>query len=81
MVDGEILPRTYTRAELLGYWAVCRQRCEATITSLSTEQAQRPCVFPWGTVPFGELLLYNLRHVQEHSAHLLMFLGNQRRKS
>ncbi|MBK8433594.1 MAG: DinB family protein [Chloroflexi bacterium] len=79
MVDGETLPRTYTRAELLGYWAECRQRCEATILALSTEQAQQLCVFPWGTVPFGELLLYNMRHVQEHSAQLLMFLGNQQR--
>jgi hypothetical protein len=32
-------------------------------------------------VPFGELLLYNLRHVQEHAAQLHMFLGQQAGKS
>jgi hypothetical protein len=81
MEDGESLPRTYSRAELLSYWAVCRQRCEAMVMALSAEEAQRPCAFPWGTVSFGELLLYTLRHVQEHSAQLHMFLGQQRGKA
>ena len=44
---------------------------------MSTEQAYRNCNFPWGELPFAELQLYNLRHVQEHAAQLLMFLGQQ----
>ena len=39
------------------------------------------CRFPWGELPFAELLLYNLRHVQEHAAQLRMFLGQQAGKS
>jgi|WetSurMetagenome_2_1015567.scaffolds.fasta_scaffold410967_2 hypothetical protein len=39
------------------------------------------CRFPWGELPFAELLLYNLRHVQEHAAQLRMFLGQQVGKS
>lgn len=77
MVSDEVLPRTYTRAELLGYLEQCRQKYQETIGALSTEQAYRLCEFPWGEVPFGELLLYTLRHVQEHAGQLHMFLGQQ----
>lgn len=77
MVSDEVLPRTYTREELLGYLELCRQKYQETIGSLSTEQAYRLCQFPWGEVPYGELLLYTLRHVQEHAAQLHMFLGQQ----
>ena len=81
MEANEILPRTYSREELLSYLEYCRQKCQETIGSLTTEQAQRLCRFPWGEVPYGELLLYNMRHVQEHAAHMGMFLGQQARKS
>jgi hypothetical protein len=77
MQAGELLPRTYTRAELPGYLAYCRQKCQATLGALSTEQAYRVCRFSWGELPFAELQLYNLRHVQEHAAQLHMFLGQQ----
>lgn len=75
MRDNETLPRTYTRDELLGYLATCRQRCQDTLLNLTDEQAERTCSFAWGTVTFAELMLYNLRHVQEHAAHLNMFIG------
>jgi hypothetical protein len=77
MEAGGVLPRTYTREELLGYLSHCRQKCQETIGAMSSEEAQRICPFPWGTVPFAELQLYNLRHVQEHAAQLHMFLGQQ----
>mgnify|MGYP000365602133 CR=1 FL=1 len=81
MESGEVLPRTYTRQELLGYLEYCRRRCQQTIAGLSVEQAHRVCRFAWGELPFAELLLYNLRHVQEHAAHLGMFLGQRTRRS
>ena len=81
MEAGEVLPRTYTREELLGYLEHCRRRCQETISTLSTEQADRLCHFSWGELPFAELQLYNLRHVQEHGAQLRMFLGQQAGKS
>jgi len=77
MEADEALPRTYTRKELLGYLEDCRQKCQETILSLSTEQAFRLCQFPWGELPFAELMLYTMRHMQEHSAQLLLFLGQQ----
>jgi hypothetical protein len=64
-----------TSSHPLGYLDDCRQKCRETIATLSVEQSYRVCRFPWGEVPFGELLLYTMRHVQEHAARLLMFLG------
>ena len=81
MEAGEALPRTYTRNELLGYLEACRRKCQATLASLSTEQAQRLCRFPWGELPYAELQLYSLRHVQEHAAQLHLFLGQQAGKA
>lgn len=79
MEAHEDLPRTYSRAELLDYLESCRQRCQGTIPSMSTEAANRLCRFPWGEISFAELQLYNLRHVQEHAAYLNMFVGQQLR--
>lgn len=81
MEANEVLPRTYGREELLTYLELCRQRCQETIHNLSTEQATRLCQFPWGELPYGELLLYTLRHVQEHAAQLHLFLGQEAGKS
>jgi len=78
MEANEVLPRTYTREELLGYLKSCRQKCQETIADLSVEQAYRVCRFPWGEVPFAELLLYTMRHVQEHAAQLHLLLGMHR---
>jgi hypothetical protein len=77
MEAGESLPRTYSREELLDYLHYCRRKCQETIDALSHEQANRLCRFPWGELPFAELQLYNLRHVQEHAAQLHLFLGQQ----
>ena len=77
MEAGEVLPRTYTRQELLAYLETCRRKCQETIGALSSAGAQRPCRFAWGELTFAELQLYNLRHVQEHGAQLHLFLGQQ----
>lgn len=81
MDADEVLPRTYTRDELLGYLEVCRHRCQATLDRLTAEDAQRLCRFPWGELTFAELQLYNLRHVQEHAAQLHLFLGQHTGKA
>jgi hypothetical protein len=77
MEEGEVLPRTYAREELLGYPETYRQRCHETLGALSSDQSARICRFGWGAVSFAELQLVNLRHVPEHAAQLLMFLGQR----
>lgn len=81
MEAGQPMPRTYTREELLGYLESCRRKCQETLGALSDEDAQRECRFPWGSMSYAELQLYNLRHIQEHGAQLRMFLGQEAGKS
>jgi hypothetical protein len=74
---GLLPDRRYTRDELLAYLAHDRQKCRTTIETLTDSQARQPCKFPWGEVSFAELLLDNMRHVQEHAAQLSLLLGQQ----
>jgi hypothetical protein len=75
----EAMPeRPYTKEELLAYLASTREKCHTTLVALTDEQARRPVQYPWSggqPISFLELHLYNLRHVQEHAAHLSLFLG------
>lgn len=72
---GLLPDRRYTPAELLAYLEHDRQKARGLLAALTPEQAQRICRFPWGTLPFAELLLDNMRHIQEHGAQLNLFLG------
>jgi hypothetical protein len=74
---GVLRPRTYSRAELLGYLEYGRKKCRETIENLTDERAGRLGRVGWGEVNFFELLLDNMRHVQEHGAQLNMFLGQR----
>jgi hypothetical protein len=70
--------RPYTREELRVYLMSVRQKCHATLTTLTDEQARRPVVYPWSDwqpISYLELLLYTMRHTQEHAAQLCLFLG------
>lgn len=77
MAEGEVLPQVYSREELIGYFEFCRQRCHDIILGMTSEEANRICAFAWGEVSYAELMLYTMRHVQEHAAQLHMFLGQQ----
>jgi hypothetical protein len=75
---GLLPPRVYSRAELRDYIAHCRRAGQTTIQSLTDEAAGRICrVGSSGQRPFAELLIYTMRHVQEHAAQLNMFLGQR----
>ena len=69
--------RVYARDELQAYLEHDREKCRATIQALTDERAQQRCTFRWGEVSFAELLLDNMRHVQEHVAQLNLVLGQQ----
>ncbi|MEO0560896.1 MAG: DinB family protein [Chloroflexota bacterium] len=73
--DGPLPKRVYTKAELMGYVATCRERTHTTIMALTDETAARECAFGWGSCSFLELLLYNARHVHGHASQLNMLLG------
>lgn len=69
--------RPYTKDELRAYLVYGRQKCQATIEALTDETAQQLCRFLWGELSFLELLLYNMRHVQEHASQLSLMLGQK----
>jgi DinB family protein len=71
---GELPERPYTKDELRGYLEHGRRKCRETIATLTDEKARRLCEFDWLTLSGGELLLYNLRHVQHHAAQLNLLL-------
>jgi hypothetical protein len=67
------LPETpYTKEEVQGYLKDCRERCQATIAALTDERAHQ--MTEWD-LPYLELQLYNMRHVQEHASQLNYVLG------
>jgi hypothetical protein len=73
---GLLPERPYTKEELRSYLDHCRRKCQATIEALTDEKAgQRSGVSFLDN--FLELLLYNMRHVQEHGAQLSLILGQK----
>ena len=78
MDPAGLLPeRRYSQDELQAYLDHNRDKCRTTLAMLTDDQARQRCTFSWGEVSYAELLLDNMRHVQEHSAQLNLFLGQQ----
>jgi uncharacterized damage-inducible protein DinB len=71
---GRLPERPYTKDELRTYLRHCREKCRATIMTLTEEKACERC--QWGSLDlsFGELLLHSMRHVQHHAAQLNLLL-------
>jgi hypothetical protein len=74
---GLLLEQPYMKQQLLSYVKHCREKCHSVVTSMTEEQARRKCSFGWGDASFSELLLYNMRHVQHHTAQLNLILRQQ----
>ncbi len=64
----------YTQVELLNYLEHGRNKCKQTIENLTDEKVNKH--YKYGTVEmsFGELLLYNMRHVQHGVGQLNLIL-------
>lgn len=74
---GALPDRVYTRAELRVYLANGRQKCRARIETLEDGTRPHRSRDDWPDMSVAELLLYNMRHVQEHAAQLSLFLGQR----
>jgi hypothetical protein len=77
-IKGRLPESPYPKEALQAYLEQCRQKSQATLETLSDEQADQVCRFPWesgGEISFGELMLYTLRHTSEHAAQLSLVLG------
>ncbi len=77
-VRGVLPEQPHAKDQVLGYLALCRQRGQTTIEALTEAKAQQLCVFEWMEISFLELLLYSMRHIQEHAAQLSLVLGQHK---
>lgn len=72
---GVIPPRVYTKEELLTYLEYCRSKLRTLINTMTEQSAMAPCQSDFRPdYPYLEIFLYNMRHVQHHSAQLIMLL-------
>ena len=76
-MDGAAPERTYTRSELEAYLAYARVKCRARIENLTDEGEPQRVRQNWRVQTVAELLLYTMRHVQEHAAQMSMLLGQR----
>ena len=76
--EGALPERPYGKSELLAYLEHGRAKCRARIAGLTEAEARRRFpLFSGLELEIAELLLYNLRHVQHHSAQLNLILRQQ----
>jgi hypothetical protein len=72
--DGEMPPRVYTKSELLDYLEHGRRKLRASVAALTEEHAAHKKKFWTAERSELEWMLYNMRHVQHHSAQLNLML-------
>ncbi len=71
---GKKPDRTYTKTEVLGYLEHCRQKASQLIATLTIERLADRWVNKHKNFSLLEMLMYNLRHIQHHSAQLNLLL-------
>jgi hypothetical protein len=74
-MDGALPEREYTKQELQTYLEYASAKCLAKIERMTDENEPQRVRPNWRIKTVAELLLYNMRHIQEHAAHLSMLLG------
>ena len=73
--DAVVLPEiAYSKDQLLSYLNHCRRKLEAVMAGMTEDWATASCPFDYRAMSNGELLLYNMRHVQHHAAQLNLLL-------
>lgn len=72
--EGKLPPRVFTKDELLAVLAGTRPKLRSVFESLDAANAAEPSKYLGIGLPQGEMLIYNLRHVQHHTAQLQWLL-------
>ena len=77
-LEAGLLPeRVYTKAELQTYLEHGRNKCRTRLETQADLLIPQRCRPDWPEMSVAELLLYNMRHIQEHAAQLSLFLGQK----
>lgn len=75
-VDGALPDQPYPKPVVAAYLERCREKCRTTLAAMDDDKAAEVYTFGGGgQMPFAELQLYNLRHVQEHGSQLGLHVG------
>ncbi|QHT65563.1 DinB family protein [Rhodocytophaga rosea] len=74
---GDVIPdRIYSKKELLDYLHYSREKCQRLIAGLTEEKSTERWIEEGGDMNYSvlEILFYNMRHVQHHTAQLNLLL-------
>ncbi|MEO8512772.1 MAG: DinB family protein [Ignavibacteria bacterium] len=72
----EVMPeKIYSKEELLGYLAHCRNKLHDLLKDMDEAKAAHRWKNPWKDYSMIEITIYNMRHVQHHTGQLNMLLG------
>lgn len=71
---GKLPDMTYTKTEILTYLEHCRQKANLLISELTAEKLNDRWINEYKNYSLFEILIYNLRHIQHHSAQLNLLL-------
>ncbi|UOB18625.1 DinB family protein [Abyssalbus ytuae] len=74
---GTMPNRTYTKEELISYLQYCRKKCYDLVSAITEEIANSRWINDYKDYSVFEILLYNMRHVQHHSAQLNLLLRQE----
>jgi DinB superfamily len=66
--------RTYNKTEVLGYLEHCRQKANRLIFELTVAKLNDRWINDYKNFSLLEILFYNVRHIQHHSAQLNLLL-------
>ncbi len=72
--EGVLPERVYTKTELLSYLDQGRKKCRQTVKYLTDEIANKHYKYESVEMSFGELLIYNMRHVRHGVGQLNLIL-------
>ena len=78
-VDDLMPNRVYSKKEILDYLQFCREKCRKVISELGEVNISDRWIEESGDMNYSipEILLYNMRHVQHHTAQLNLMLRNR----
>ena len=75
--SGAMPDRTYTKEEMLLYLEHCRSKSFELISGLTDSLANSRWINDYKDYSVFEILLYNMRHVQHHTAQLNLLLRQE----
>lgn len=71
---GVMPERVFSKEEMLTYLRHGRNKCRNVIVNMTEDKAREQCPFNRRDITNAGLLLYNMRHVQHHTAQLNLIL-------